>query len=501
PTPSVARTFYGSYIDTDGDRVVVGQGTWFGRRSATVFERGPGGWSIVDTLDGGPLSSGTGAPVGISGSTVMIGNLDDDGETGAVYVYEEIGGTFQQAQILRPSVALFESHFGRRLVLKGDRAVIAAPMDPTFHPRGGAVYVFDRIGGVWTETARIEPPSPRPFAFFGLGVDFDDDRIVVGQPGLVTNGSIAWPVHVFREQAGAWSLERTIDPTRLGFGYSVAVEGDRLAIGSYREGLPGVPTGAIFVYDRIAAGWVLAERLTNLSLDESQRAPRFGQRVDFVGSRLLVGTASPELFGSGDAAYVFEPKGGRFELVARVVSPMPNTMYGASVALAGDDIWVGAPGVDDPSLSFGETVGQRYVYRIDAQLSDFCAPPQPNSTGRAGLLSVTGCSELARNDLALIASSLPPGLTTLFVLGDATTVVPNVFGGAGTLCVGGTIGRFAAQTSDAGGRASLSLDLLQLPSPSGPFAATVGDVGYLQAVYRDTAGSSNSTNALSFVVR
>ncbi|MEM6672675.1 MAG: hypothetical protein AAF726_07505, partial [Planctomycetota bacterium] len=46
PTPSVARTFYGSYIDTDGDRVVVGQGTWFGRRSATVFERGPGGWSI-----------------------------------------------------------------------------------------------------------------------------------------------------------------------------------------------------------------------------------------------------------------------------------------------------------------------------------------------------------------------------------------------------------------------------------------------------------------------
>ncbi|MDB4724873.1 hypothetical protein OAF85_01750, partial [Planctomycetota bacterium] len=74
---------------------------------------------------------------------------------------------------------------------------------------------------------------------------------------------------------------------------------------------------------------------------------------------------------------------------------------------------------------------------------------------------------------------------------------PGVFGGAGTLCVSGTVGRYAATTSDASGQATLAVDLLQLP---GPTSAMVGDVGQVQALYRDGA-SSNSTNALSFTVR
>ena len=41
-------------------------------------------------------------------------------------------------------------------------------MEPASHPRGGAVYVFERVGGVWIQAARLEPPSPEPFAFFGI---------------------------------------------------------------------------------------------------------------------------------------------------------------------------------------------------------------------------------------------------------------------------------------------------------------------------------------------
>ena len=48
--------------------------------------------------------------------------------------------------------------------------------------------------------------------------------------------------------------------------------------------------------------------------------------------------------------------------------------------------------------------------------------------------------------------------------------------------------------------AVVAIDLLQLPSPTGSISAMVGDIGHVQALYRD-GSSSNSTNALSFTVR
>ena len=492
---------YGSYIASDGDRVVVGQGTWFDRRTATVFERGPLGWSPVATLDGGPVTSAGGAPVAISGDTVMIGNLDDSGERGAVHVYQEIGGVFQQVQVLRAATPLAQAHFGRRLVLKGDRAVIAAPMETSTEFRSGAVYVFERSGGTWTQSARLEATTPERLAFFGLGLDLDDDRIVVGQPGLISSAtSTAFPAHVFHHVAGSWTTEQTFPPGRLGFGYSVAIEGDRLAIGSYGELTPGEARGAVLVHGLEPSGWVLRDTITNATLPEEARAEALGQRVDLEGERLLIGTSSPEVLSGGNTALVLDLFRGGHEVVAQVDAPVPASRFSAGIALAGDDLWVGAPGEGQPTTGCCQTVGARHVYRIDAQLSAFCEPPQANSTGRRGDLKVSGCASLADNDLVLLASSLPAGATTLFALGDATSVTPGVFGGAGTLCVSGTVGRYAATTSDTSGQALLAIDLLQLPSPTGSTSAMVGDVGHVQALYRDGA-SSNSTNALSFTVR
>lgn len=492
---------YGSYIASDGDRVVVGQGTWFGRRTATVFERGPLGWSPVATLDGGPVTSAGGAPVAISGDTVMIGNLDDSGERGAVHVYQEIGGVFQQVQVLRPPTPMApQAHFGRRLVLKGDRAVIAAPMEHSGAFRSGAVYVFERSGGTWTQSARLQATTPEPEAFFGLGVDLDDDRIAVGQPGLSSGSSTTVSeTHVFAQVAGSWTVEQTFPPGRLGFGYSVAIEGDRLAIGSYGELTPGEARGAVLVHGLEPSGWVLRDTITNATLPEEARAEALGQRVDLEGERLLIGTSSPELLSGGDTALVLEFSRGGPEVVAQVDAPVPGSRFGTAVALAGDDLWVGAPGEGEPTIGW-QTVGAHHVYRLDAQLSAFCEPPLANSTGRRGDLKVSGCASLADNDLVLLASSLPAGATTLFALGDGTSVTPGVFGGAGTLCVSGTVGRYAATISDASGQAMLTIDLLQLPSPTGSISAMVGDIGHVQALYRD-GSSSNSTNALSFTVR
>ena len=159
-----------------------------------------------------------------------------------------------------------------------------------------------------------------------------------------------------------------------------------------------------------------------------------GQRVDLEGERLLIGTSSPEVLGGGDAALVLEFSRGGPEVVAQADAPVPGSRFGAAAALAGDDLWVGAPGEGEPTIGCCQTVGAHHVYRLDAQLSAFCEPPLANSTGRRGDLKVSGCASLTDNDLVLLASSLPAGATTLFALGDATSVTPGVFGGAGTLC-------------------------------------------------------------------
>ncbi|MDG1490382.1 MAG: hypothetical protein P8R43_00730, partial [Planctomycetota bacterium] len=130
-----------------------------------------------------------------------------------------------------------------------------------------------------------------------------------------------------------------------------------------------------------------------------------------------------------------------------------------------------------------------------------CAPGTPNASGAAGTLRAEGSSAAADNDVLLVAESLPVNTVGYFLVSRDAGFIPNPGGGLGTLCLGGSIGRYAGNVlnSGAGGEFLFQVDVSSLPQPTGTIGAMAGDTIRFQAWFRDFAlfPTSNFTHALA----
>ena len=135
-----------------------------------------------------------------------------------------------------------------------------------------------------------------------------------------------------------------------------------------------------------------------------------------------------------------------------------------------------------------------------AQIGTTYCTAVPNSTGSIALISATGSTDVALNDVTLSVSSLPLNQFGLFVTSQTQAFAPNPGGSNGNLCVGGMIGRFNAGivSSGATGSVSLALDLNAIAAPMGAYAVMPGDTVNFQLWHRDVAapGFSNLSEGL-----
>ncbi len=137
-----------------------------------------------------------------------------------------------------------------------------------------------------------------------------------------------------------------------------------------------------------------------------------------------------------------------------------------------------------------------------------CPPPTsycvaaPNSVGPGALLSATGTTSVAANDLVLHVAAAPPDQFSLFFYGLAQTQVPFY---DGWRCVaGGGSGLFRivpAQLIDGSGNLSRWIDQDAPPMNAGAGALEAGDRWNFQFWYRDPNGpggtGGNTSDALS----
>lgn len=131
---------------------------------------------------------------------------------------------------------------------------------------------------------------------------------------------------------------------------------------------------------------------------------------------------------------------------------------------------------------------------LDARVSEsYCGPAVPNSTGSGAELRVLGSDAAGGQVLRLRATGLPPAQFLLAAASRTADSLPGVGGSAGTLCLGGAVGRFQVGQSNGAGLYELDLDSSALPQPNGTVAATAGDTWHIQVWYRD-AGGSNLTD-------
>jgi len=111
----------------------------------------------------------------------------------------------------------------------------------------------------------------------------------------------------------------------------------------------------------------------------------------------------------------------------------------------------------------------------------------PNSTGLAGRLAVDGVLLAGGYPLQLQATLLPPFQFGLLLASRDTAFVPNPGGSQGTLCLGGTIGRFNSSITSASALGALTIDVDTTAIPEGIVASTIqaGETWAFQLWHRD----------------
>lgn len=334
-TENMEYRFVGQSVSTNAGVAAIGLPGNDTVGGAWVYVRSNSGeWASVGTTlappTGGTAGDLFGWSVAVLGTHVAVsapghdsGDPNDPADesavnSGAVFVYEfraDVGaepGWYLEAY-LKPEVIDAGDQFGASLALSEDHLVVGSiressrgedPHDNSA-TASGAVYVFERSD--WSQQAMLKAPTPDAGDGFGAAVAISGSRLVVGAPAesTVRDGEVMFEsgaVHVFDFDGSTWNpTARLVADNRDasdGFGWSVAVDSDLVAVGAALEdsrgsGLEiarednGAPdAGAVYLFAESSTGF--AQR-AYIKAENTSAEDQFGAAISLSLGRLAIG--------------------------------------------------------------------------------------------------------------------------------------------------------------------------------------------------------------------
>jgi hypothetical protein len=322
------QDYFGYAVAISGDTIVVGA---FGEDSAAVgvngdqtsnamiasgaayvFVRSGTSWSQQAYLKASNTGWGDrfGNSVAIDTDTIVVVASDegsaatgvngdqannDATKAGAAYVFTRNGTAWSQDAYLKASNTETFDHFGISVSISGDTVAVGAHSEEGGSAgvngdqsdnslvNAGAVYVFVREGGRWSQQAYVKSSNPDKSDAFGLSVEADHDLLLVGAHGESSKAcgvggnqadnteKNSGAAYLFRRTGGSWSqiayVKSSFTSPGARFGGSVALSGTWCAIGAQSEvgdsaGVNGNQTalhtgisGAVYAFDLDPAPW------------------------------------------------------------------------------------------------------------------------------------------------------------------------------------------------------------------------------------------------------
>ncbi len=258
------------------------------------------GFSVALAADGNTLA--VGAYREDSTATGINGNQADNSasDSGAVYVFTRSGGNWNQQAYVKASNTTLNDFFGYSVALAADGNTLAVGAhleDSTATgingnqadnsaTNSGAVYVFTRSSGSWSQQAYVKASNTAVNDWFGgvaLSADgntlavgaFGEDSATTGINGNQADNSAtnSGAVYVFTRSGGIWSQQAYVKASNteagdyLGYSIALSADGDTLAVGAHLEdsnatGSNGIQadnsasdSGAVYVFTRSGGSW------------------------------------------------------------------------------------------------------------------------------------------------------------------------------------------------------------------------------------------------------
>jgi hypothetical protein len=241
--------------------------------------------------------------------------------------------------------------FGSAVDIDGNTAAVAGSGFRFSDFPNGAVCVYAREAANWSldQCLTDEDDVPNSDDGYGFSIALSGDTLVVGSMADATNGLIAGAAYVYVRAGHTWSLQQKLfptDPSPLAqFGIAVDIVGDTIVIGAHGDDDSGYQTGAAYVFRRNGTVWTEEQKL-KASDEEAESA--FGLSVSLSGQTIAVGAPSesaPDALFSG-AVYVFLNNGTGWQQQQKIKAnnAMANQSLGFTVSVSGDTIVAAAPG-------------------------------------------------------------------------------------------------------------------------------------------------------------
>jgi hypothetical protein len=265
-------------------------------------------------------------------------------------------------QIIPAPPGSVADRFGYSVAVQSSLLVVGRPIGNALT---GSVDVFSRQSGTWIAIQELVAVDAASSNLFGDAVAVDRNRIIVGSPGDDGNGVNHGSAYLFQHDGTQWVQEQKIvNPAPLNndfFANAVALEGNVAAVGTEQDNgnffLQN--SGTVRIYRHDGSAWQQTQTLKATLEDDFDQ---FGHSCAIHADTLIVG----QLLGEGlsvdsGAAYVYRDNGSSFTLEQQIFASDGSNgdEYGRAVAINGDVAVVGASHADHTATSSGAA----YVYR------------------------------------------------------------------------------------------------------------------------------------------
>src|SRR5690606_34532754 len=186
--------------------------------------------------------------------TLLVGSYVEEGgaaQSGAAYsVSTSPAPTPTFDRLLGSKTSGIDAQ-GYAVAVAGNVAVVGAP---GANSSRGAAYVYDYSGGTWTERGFLEASDGAGAALFGKALAISNDTVFVGAPAQGTSGKVYTfaLTGISGDTTESGALSSPAPQSGAQFGFSLAVDGDTLVVGESARSSGG---GAAYVFQRHVGVW------------------------------------------------------------------------------------------------------------------------------------------------------------------------------------------------------------------------------------------------------
>ena len=275
---------------------------------AQHIQQGP---KLVGSGAVGSAEQGYAVALSADGNTAIVGGPFDNSQAGAAWAFTRSGGVWTQqgAKLVGTGAAVGNANQGNSVALSadGNTAIVGGPND-------GAAWVFTRSNGVWTQQgAKLVGTGAVGGALQGISVALsaDGNTAIVGGAGDNSNIGAVW---VFTRSGGVWTQQGSklvgtgaVGNARQGISVALSADGNTAIVGGNGD---NSNTGAAWVFTPSGGVWSQqGNKLVGTGATLGAQGKSVAVSAD--GNTAIVGgistTSTPGRRGSGPGAAVSGP--------------------------------------------------------------------------------------------------------------------------------------------------------------------------------------------------